>query len=320
MTPLFDTYEVRVRSTIPGAGRGVFARRDIKAGEEILWEKPIVSDPTEKQRAEDLSAADRTVIKANLIGAGGSTNDTPLSTAQLKSICKNNSFAFAGLCLVASMFNHACSANASFEFDETRRCQVIYAIVPIKAGDEIFVSYLGDLESSKKRQLKLALVRGFQCGCALCTAEPAKVRRIDAALDELHALRDQMLDPFKHGAIESVGERVRELCEMLLSLEFNISGIHRLYAMTMQEIFSICAQQDVVHSSNPERNPAIFNRCLKWLDRYLALMADEAYGDVPPNSAVWIGKLKKHEHFKKDPTKFIGCIRSGTFPRFMNSP
>ncbi len=63
--------------------------------------------------------------------------------------------------------NHSCSPNAVVEFD--RRTVVLRALNPIKAGKQIFISYIDITQSKKTRQEALRSRYFFTCKCPACT-------------------------------------------------------------------------------------------------------------------------------------------------------
>lgn len=78
--------------------------------------------------------------------------------------------ASTGLCTWAAYINHSCIANTSKDF--VGDLMVLRALRPLKAGEEVFISYneSGDYDA---RQAALLTTWGFECNCPLCAAEKA---------------------------------------------------------------------------------------------------------------------------------------------------
>lgn len=92
----------------------------------------------------------------------------------LRCVAQNNGFTVEGikmsLYIIASYFNHACASNVSgLNTDENvRYCRTNR---PIKAGQQLFITYLGDLfcePSVAYCQTHLYENFGFQCKCERC--------------------------------------------------------------------------------------------------------------------------------------------------------
>ncbi|KAJ7810418.1 hypothetical protein B0H14DRAFT_3112485 [Mycena olivaceomarginata] len=87
-----------------------------------------------------------------------------------------------GIWLRASYCNHSCIPNADRSF--TGDMMVVRANRDIKAGEEIFLGYYPPQHTYTERRKHLDFF-GFQCDCALCTAEskePAKMTKQRARL------------------------------------------------------------------------------------------------------------------------------------------
>lgn len=196
LTPLFDTY--RVGGSKKAEGKGVFALRDISAGEIIFRDKSLLRIPEDKLRVFDLS-------KPNLKAAGLyakselSPGDYSLFSRLVgdddgDKILRNIFEPQAGILFLTAMINHSCAGNANYEFDEDDNSEIVYAIRDIKEGEEIFHSYVSfGLEFPLKadRQQELLTTKKFACRCDLC-AHPQS-DEIDATLKELSALQEQMI-------------------------------------------------------------------------------------------------------------------------------
>lgn len=87
----------------------------------------------------------------------------------------------AGLFLVASRFNHACTPadTVEYEYDSRRGCLVLKVLADtINSGDELFISY-----GRGRTPDVLFLWYGFRCACGACVGlteeEAEKLLRVD---------------------------------------------------------------------------------------------------------------------------------------------
>merc|ERR1719343_376024 len=82
---------------------------------------------------------------------------------------------FMGLFCAAAHFNHSCAPNATME--SNRSTLLVRAASEIRAGEEVFLSYLPVelLERpGQDRRARLQGGRGFECRCQRCLDEAAR--------------------------------------------------------------------------------------------------------------------------------------------------
>lgn len=300
----------------------MFAARDIDPGEEIVAEKSLLAAADAQLALRDksilldtLSPSDRTIFKhlhpanepIDAENRSESAATTAISQQQAFSIINVNQFEFAGLLFVCSMANHCCLENASYEFDEDRKLQVIYAIKPIKAGEEILINYTGDIATRSDRAMKLLLSKGISCRCALCTHPESD--KIDKLVEEVHPNVEY------HDVAEVMGKRIVDNCKILIS-DYRIDSARRLCAMTCTEMVEMLAQLDAQHGAGSDaHDPAKYERAMKWIDITFTFFTSGAY---PLTSAKWNRKIRKIREFQQNPAKFLGYLINGSFPRVMN--
>jgi hypothetical protein len=73
-----------------------------------------------------------------------------------------------------SLFNHSCTANAAYHWDDGTGKEKVLALKKIELGEELTVSYLSDeywTLQSRERKAKIAEVYGFDCRCIRCACE-----------------------------------------------------------------------------------------------------------------------------------------------------
>ncbi|KAI2641403.1 hypothetical protein GGS26DRAFT_585795 [Hypomontagnella submonticulosa] len=83
----------------------------------------------------------------------------------------------AGLFSRFSRFNHSCAPNAAwnpYAGEDDRARMEVTAIRDINAGEQIYISYIGDDEQHWAERQKLLLYWGFICQCERCQQERAQ--------------------------------------------------------------------------------------------------------------------------------------------------
>lgn len=133
-----DFLEVK-KSTIPGAGKGLFTKRDIKKGERIVeYLGEVITEAELDKRAEkDIYGYAFYINKKRCIDA----YYTPEAIARYANDAK-------GLTRIKGVNNNAC-------YDIWKNRGWIKAEKNIKAGSEIFVSYGADYWKDIKYNIKL---------------------------------------------------------------------------------------------------------------------------------------------------------------------
>ncbi|KII86628.1 hypothetical protein PLICRDRAFT_43264 [Plicaturopsis crispa FD-325 SS-3] len=183
-----------------GKGEGMRATKDIAPGEVIVVEYPIVSIPymtstSQKTRKEQLDSIFERVRdpehRAELLGLANCK--PPEVCPREEGIVRTNGIAIyprvppgtseanriaSGVFLKISKCNHSCAFNASYKWDVHTFTLKLYAVKPIRAGEEITITYIGTLASSRADRRKVLKERYFfecECsGCALPTPKDVK--------------------------------------------------------------------------------------------------------------------------------------------------
>ncbi|KAI0117005.1 hypothetical protein F4814DRAFT_414855 [Daldinia grandis] len=103
----------------------------------------------------------------------------------------------SGIFSLYTRINHSCVPNAYNSWNPTLERLTIHAIHDIKAGEQIFVDYIGNTcRTRKQRGVSLHIAWGITCNCAACT---------DDTLDQLRyrmLVLDQALAAYECGASE----------------------------------------------------------------------------------------------------------------------
>ncbi|KAL8278363.1 hypothetical protein RQP46_009255 [Phenoliferia psychrophenolica] len=192
-------------SEAPGKGLGVFASRDISAGEVIIRERPILLlsnesgteehnyDPGHLLRAAVASLSDSSRRKLlDLKNAFGNENGSDKDLLQ-GIFTTNSDVAILGIGDVElapvkssavfaptiARFNHSCTPSASFHFDSQQFAGAIRVLREIKSGEEITISYTWTSYTRAERQSFLSRVHFFDCTCIACSLPPEFARESD---------------------------------------------------------------------------------------------------------------------------------------------
>ncbi|KAI0965166.1 hypothetical protein F4678DRAFT_453665, partial [Xylaria arbuscula] len=185
---------------IPGKGRGLVAKCNIKSGTRILCEKPVFTlhneppGPLHRAAASKLSSLAKEEQRQFL----SLHNNFPDQYA-FAGIVKTNALPCGpgartgGVYLQISRINHSCLPNCSNSWNDETNCETIHAIKDILAGEELTISYdLGDTASL--RQARLQSNFGFNCQCELCTLPPEELQTSDRRRRQIQQLDQKIGD------------------------------------------------------------------------------------------------------------------------------
>ena len=177
----------------PGSGVGLFARRHIAAGEQLIAEAPlatwnVAADASSAEKlasfeALQLSSETRQAIlrlsQSSKYGSAHSllgtwqTNGLPINyeserapgTTNRELASRKQAAVFATICRI----NHSCRPNCCYEWNGRTGQGTIHACAAIPAGVELTISYLPrrgfELHA---RRAWLRSEHGFDCRCAAC--------------------------------------------------------------------------------------------------------------------------------------------------------
>lgn len=182
--------------SIPGKGKGVVASTDIKPGKLLISEAPLLTtecitsmETTERDLAEALRALPKESQRAFLSLHNNYPGKNPLSN-----IIRSNGYPLGpgsevgGIFANISRINHSCRPNAVHSWNPLMDVETVYAVRPIKTGEEITLSYhAGGPSNTRKEILKQGF--GFDCTCEICSLPEAELRASDSRF-----IRAQKLD------------------------------------------------------------------------------------------------------------------------------
>ncbi|KAM0451340.1 hypothetical protein ACHAO4_006015 [Trichoderma viride] len=186
---------------IPGKGLGLIATEKIPKGARILSELPIFKiSYAENNRqvlanhiAKQLKDLDEAKQRAfldlqNVYGL----NDGPfLGIARSNVTPLGPGASEGGLFLDASRINHSCRPNTHKSWNANLQRLTVHAVRDIERGEEITVSYLGEVMGYIERQMILKERFRFDCGCDRCSTTQFQRLKSDSrirTIQQAHAI------------------------------------------------------------------------------------------------------------------------------------
>ncbi|KAI1767009.1 hypothetical protein GGR53DRAFT_463755 [Hypoxylon sp. FL1150] len=205
----------------PGKGFGVFATRDIKAGEVVLVEKTLLSHPARCSDVEGTLAIINNFSKLskedqdkflqlstwydseqvegyeNILRFYESGQERPAEELKylVRIVATFNTNAFTlkdgkgALFLQASRFNHCCDPNVFCCSDMVPDHWFAAAARDISSGAELFISYVIPEPPRIKRKRDIMSSWGFRCECERCVQEFG--REYDKELEEAARIEEK---------------------------------------------------------------------------------------------------------------------------------
>ncbi|KXN91923.1 SET domain-containing protein 5 [Leucoagaricus sp. SymC.cos] len=198
-------------------GMGVFAKRDIKRGELIFAERPLLVSPSNIAHMTDSlpSGYDMRTMQLIIMHEWEKKLEFALSrmtpenqeafkalannhkedgSGPLLGICRTNAYgieelydgdernvatSYAAVLKTGSRINHSCMPNVDHSFSIPSFSFKFHATLDIKAGEQLFFSYCGTDQSKAERHAELAPY-GVVCDCPACehaTPETDQLRK-----------------------------------------------------------------------------------------------------------------------------------------------
>ena len=207
-------WEIRLINAVKGYG--VFALQDIARGQRIMVEKVVM------KRGDTLAQTDHQPALMDALMALGPHDNG--STLEHKVALNNMQLGpskwpgWGGVCIRMARINHRCDNNADHLFcptgppDATSGCpcgvNVCFATAPIARGDEICITYTGQIDTgrcSADVAADIERVWGFRCGpeCA-CVMAPAVFERQVQHMHRLNSAYEAA--PERHAALAAAVE------------------------------------------------------------------------------------------------------------------
>jgi len=175
-----------------GKGQGVFATQDISRGTRIMSEEPLIickkiwdlSDVISQfeglspdsqrvifelycNRRDDRDTARWLKFESRPASLVLSVEDQVTILAIYETNCFSIRAGCSGLFATASRMNHSCLPNAHHCWNGSLNRKTVHAVRDIKAGEEIFTTYISLCRGPEDRQSVLSRY-GFACNCPAC--------------------------------------------------------------------------------------------------------------------------------------------------------
>ncbi|KAK7032039.1 hypothetical protein VNI00_013407 [Paramarasmius palmivorus] len=195
---------------IPGKGKGLVATKDMKWGDLIFAERPMIINPTglpvncnkldipshftrpQIQQVgpgsfRDLWNCHKEDGSGPLLGVSRTNGfNVPDLREPLKPGFPERAGNYSGTWKLISRLNHSCRANIGARWDSSSFSMHVYAGRDIKRGEELCLSYLGvTLQPTASRQCDLRSY-GFECTCPACANDASS----DARCKEIGVVTD----------------------------------------------------------------------------------------------------------------------------------
>ncbi|KAH8896036.1 hypothetical protein GQ53DRAFT_779325 [Thozetella sp. PMI_491] len=227
---------------VPGKGLGLIADQKLRRGQRIMATKPVallhrdfiegVAPPDQYPVLESaisrLPAASRKKFLSQMGHFGGH---------QISDILMTNSFQLDvggadghhyGNFPDVSRFNHDCRPNVAFYID-SKLNHVTTVVRPVKAGEELSISYLDSSASREERQQRAQMAWGFTCTCSQCSLPAPLAAKSDRRLQEIAELESQLSD-FDAKVTPKLIQRVVKAYEEE-GLQSKVAGLYTLAAL-----------------------------------------------------------------------------------------
>ncbi|KAH8114591.1 hypothetical protein DFH11DRAFT_1508453 [Phellopilus nigrolimitatus] len=205
---------------LPGRGKGLVATRNIKQGELLIKEKPLILVPSStsmspsvliKQHLSLLSPSKRNEFYS-LSYVTPANDQVPASTESLSddevalAIFQTNAISAgenAGIFPWTARLNHGCSAafNSVYSWRPGEGIIVVHALKSVKRGDELLTTYTDTKKSREERQHYLKSFYDFPCTCSVCSLPDPESAASDDRLTRMSSL-SQTFASWGHGQID----------------------------------------------------------------------------------------------------------------------
>ncbi|KAF1981467.1 SET domain-containing protein [Aulographum hederae CBS 113979] len=233
---------------IPAKGKGLLARFDIPKGTRILCEKPLLtvksmpSSELEPVVAAKLKALPRESQRQFLSLHNNFKRKHPFSgIVKTNALPCGSSSPVGGIYPNICLINHSCVPNSHNNWNDDTEHETIYAIRPIKMGEEITIPY-GPGGRLEQRQSFLKESFGFTCTCSGCNliSAPDELMVSETRRERIENLDKAIGDPFAMFLRPS--DTLLNCRELLQALDEEYNGhTGALDARAYYDAFQVCA-------------------------------------------------------------------------------
>ena len=209
---------------LPGKGMGMVATRDIKYGELLLEERPLIEFSSDEMQYTNLKQtysileAKFKKLPTEVQRKALSLHSTNMGKKEIVGVVAANAFGGedphgAVLCFEASFFNHSCRPNVHHRW--SKPFQRMYACRDIKRGEELCTGYEDEMLPKSERQEQLSRY-GFECACEVCSLPDKLLRVSDTRRARYFHLSDEIASGMHPPT--SCLKMVDEKCKILVEL------------------------------------------------------------------------------------------------------
>ena len=187
-----DTY---MASSIQGKGIGLVATRDIRIGEEVIRETPLLvlrngfSTEIATAAALSLSDSDQTLYNelSDCYSMGGSPK-TAMGIFMTNALPLGSQGNMGGVFPRIARINHSCRPNMNYHYNSKTGTGSVHALRPIPPGEELTQSYIPPCQPTADRRAFLFNSFNFKCTCSCCVAESKTKDKSDQRRAEIQML------------------------------------------------------------------------------------------------------------------------------------
>jgi len=203
---------------IPGKGLGVIASRDIKRGEVLVSEMPLLNFTFGNGLTESLQKMSHS-SRRKLMGLHDRQSEDGRRKSVLGVVVTNCLGGRDGrttlVYFTISRFNHSCLPNV--RVDKNFPTNVI-AVTDIACGDEVSWCYdIDSCMSQSRATRRMELQEGWgipECRCVSCSMEGEALSVSDANRTQVERVEDQLVEAIRNGT-ENLIELVKEKEDLL---------------------------------------------------------------------------------------------------------
>jgi len=227
--------------TIEGKGVSTVATRDLKCGDMVVEEAPLLQYDYHpemlslllapgrcsavpdfiKPQWEQLSEEDQARVMAL---HDCSSQKTLVGVMRTNALARGADSTGSVLCPVISRFNHSCTPNCQHAWDESAAVERVFACTDIHAGEELSIYYIDICKPMEERQRELSARYGFVCSCKACSGPDrlsdrrrSKIAELDGKILQVGAVNQKqalgmvqdLLDKYDEEGIHNLSLRAR---------------------------------------------------------------------------------------------------------------
>ncbi|CAH7669419.1 hypothetical protein BY996DRAFT_7717428 [Phakopsora pachyrhizi] len=222
-----STSAVQLVSMPEKGGVGALASRSIMAGERVTQDRALAVVSVEdavyqsgnlwkiRKMAIDMLPLHSRRRVALMIGSGKSEEEWISNAFDVNSFTArlgNGVTHFALISGEPTRLNHACRPNTAFYFNGATLEVFMHALKPIKAGEELTVSYHRMDRTFEERQKDLKRNYEFDCRCSHCSMSEVEILESDKRIRRIDQIRDAIMNK-KVNITKSLEDEMTELYE-----------------------------------------------------------------------------------------------------------